>query len=206
MEERAKFRNTSGGSVGYVKIDARGERKGMLARPGEEIWLTQQEIIETAEAPRNPEDSPFEPGRTAVIDEETGQQLRNADDEPVWEAAPPQLLMVEEMREVPTTRTLPNTPRLESEETADVPPTSPEPPAPAEGTRPADEEVGDPASEENATTGGRTLKGAKGGDVFVPAGVELGVTPGWPVDENGAPLELTAKVRKDLAKKELAKA
>lgn len=203
MEDRAKFRNRSDGRVGVIKIKATGERHAISVAPGEEVWLTQQEIIESAEAPRQAKNSPFEPRKVPVIDEETGQQVRDGDN-PVFREEPAPLEQLTEGRPVPTTRHVPTIPRLESDAKADEE-TTPEKPAPA-GSRPADEEVGDPKAAELARTGGNTVKGAKGGDVFVPEGVVPGETPGWPVDESGAPLELTDVQRKKAAEKALAEA
>jgi hypothetical protein len=198
MEDRAKFRNRSTGRVGVIKIKATGERHAISVAPGEEVWLTQQEIIESAEAPRQAKDSPFEPRRIRVVDEETGQPAVDEDDNPIFREEPAPLEQLTEGRPVPTTRTIPSIPQVQSEAFSG--------PAPAaEGKNASGEELGTPAAKEIAQ-GGKTVKGAKGGDVFVPEGVVLGETPGWPVDDNGAPLELTDKQRKDAAKKELATA
>lgn len=197
-EKRAKFRNESSGRCGVIKIDARGERKALSVAPGEEVWLTQQEIIETAEAPRQAKDSPFEPQRVEVLDDETGQIVRNSDGTAVYRTVPAALQQLTEGRPVPTTRTIPHVPSIGGEPAAE--------PAPAaEGKNTPGEELGTPEAKEIAQ-GGRTMKGAKGGDIFVPEGVVLGETPGWPVDaDSGLPLELTDAARAKLVDKQLEK-
>jgi hypothetical protein len=200
MEDRAKFRNRSTGRVGVIKIKATGERHAISVAPGEEVWLTQQEIIESAEAPRQAKDSPFEPRRVPVIDEETGQPAVNEDGSGIFREEPAPLEQLTEGRPVPTTRTIPSIPQVQSEAFS-----GPAPAAAAEGKNASGEELGTPAAKEIAQ-GGKTVKGAKGGDVFVPDGVVPGETPGWPVDDNGAPLELTDAQRKKAAKEALAPA
>lgn len=163
MDDRAKFRNGSDGRVGVVKIDARGDRTAIDVAPGEEVWLTQQEIIETAEAPRQAKDSPFEPRKVAVVDEESGQQVRDANDEPVFEDAPAPLEQLTEGRPVPTTRTVPTIPQLQSQESATAPP---------EGKNAPGEEIGTPEAQEIAMKG----EAAAGSEESAEAEPEKAVT------------------------------
>lgn len=62
MEPKSKFRNDSGGVAGAIQLDHRGEAKGIPVYPGESVWLTEQEQVLTANAPRNEEDNPFANG------------------------------------------------------------------------------------------------------------------------------------------------
>lgn len=62
MEPKSKFRNTSGGVAGAIQLDHQNQAKGIPVYPNEEVWLTEQEQVLTANAPRNPEDNPFENG------------------------------------------------------------------------------------------------------------------------------------------------
>ena len=41
--ERAEFRNTTTGYVGAVRLDNRGEARGVAVAPGESVWLSQEE-------------------------------------------------------------------------------------------------------------------------------------------------------------------
>lgn len=57
--EKAQFQNTTDGYVGVVQIGVKGEPKGMPVAPGGTVWLSEDEQILTANAPRRPEDNPF---------------------------------------------------------------------------------------------------------------------------------------------------
>jgi hypothetical protein len=50
---RDEFRNDSGGFIGVITINARGDRVGIAVPPGESVWLSEEEQIETANAPRS---------------------------------------------------------------------------------------------------------------------------------------------------------
>jgi hypothetical protein len=60
-EELFRFRNTTQGKVGAIKIDRRGDRRAVAIAPGDTIELTEEEQEATAAAPKNPASSPFEP-------------------------------------------------------------------------------------------------------------------------------------------------
>lgn len=60
--ERTEFANVSPGVVGVTLIDDEGRRKGGVVKPGETIWLSREECIATANAPRRDEDNPFAKG------------------------------------------------------------------------------------------------------------------------------------------------
>lgn len=62
LEPQSKFTNVSGGVAGAIKLNHKGEPHGVALSPGESIWLTEQEEVLTANAPRNPEDNPFTNG------------------------------------------------------------------------------------------------------------------------------------------------
>jgi hypothetical protein len=91
---RAKFRNESGGFISVVSINARGDEKGVPVEPDGEVWLSDEEIRATAEAPRLAEDSPFEPQQQHYRDVETGEMTSRT-------VTP--LVQMTEMRPVPTT-------------------------------------------------------------------------------------------------------
>lgn len=91
---RAKFRNESGGYLSVVTINSRGDEKGVAVDPDGEVWLSQEEIRATAEAPRLAQDSPFEPQEIHYRDAETGEESTRT-------VTP--LVQITELRSVPTT-------------------------------------------------------------------------------------------------------
>lgn len=67
--EKAEFRNDSRGVCGVVVIPAGEKPRGLPVKPGETIWLTEEEQIATANAPRNAEDNPFVNGTLSLATE-----------------------------------------------------------------------------------------------------------------------------------------
>lgn len=68
---RKQYRNTAGHVIGVVTIDRRGDHDARALEPEEAIWLSEEERVATARAPRKPEDNPFANGDlTAVSDDE----------------------------------------------------------------------------------------------------------------------------------------
>jgi hypothetical protein len=57
--EKQAFRNDSPGWIGVTVIGPEGRPKGKGVEPGAIEWLSEQEQILTANAPRNAEDNPF---------------------------------------------------------------------------------------------------------------------------------------------------
>jgi hypothetical protein len=112
--EKQQFRNESGGFIGVVKIDAKGEEKGDAVEPGETVWLTLAEQIATANAPRRPEDNPFLT--------QTYKRV-NPDDSEIEEYQVTPLVPISESRFVPAgDRPVPG---LKSDATAPPAPTEP---------------------------------------------------------------------------------
>ncbi len=62
MDPKSKFKNVSGGVAGAIQLNHEGKAAGVPVFPGESIWLTEQEEILTANAPRNESDNPFTNG------------------------------------------------------------------------------------------------------------------------------------------------
>lgn len=58
-EQKSQFENTSGGYVGVVTINAKGEPTGIALAGGDTVWLSEREQALTAEAPRHETDNPF---------------------------------------------------------------------------------------------------------------------------------------------------
>ncbi len=71
---KSGFTNRSGGHLGYTVID-NGQEKAMSARPDEEIFLSAEEQILTANAPKQAKDNPFENGNFVLTT--PSQQLAN---------------------------------------------------------------------------------------------------------------------------------
>ena len=101
--ERAEFRNTTTGYVGAVRLDNRGEARGVAVAPGESVWLGQEEQELTANAPRRPESNPSLPQPFEQRGPNTGEVLEEG------ERAP--LELVTEARPTPTSmRQVPGVP------------------------------------------------------------------------------------------------
>lgn len=75
MEGYTEFRNTTGGALGAVKIDRRGEHKSTPVQPGDTIWLSEEEQEATANAPRRPSDNPFIDHPYKIQDPDTGEVI-----------------------------------------------------------------------------------------------------------------------------------
>jgi hypothetical protein len=71
---RDEFVNTTSGWVGAVQIGPHGQQKGIAVEPGGSVWLTEDEQILTANAPRRDEDNPFLP-RQARENDEPGARM-----------------------------------------------------------------------------------------------------------------------------------
>lgn len=89
---RDEFVNESGGWIGVVTINARGDRTGVAVPPGESIWLSEEEQVETANAPRADADNPLVNGqlvlRTKAEEVKNRRPLRPSDEAPVTPATP----------------------------------------------------------------------------------------------------------------------
>lgn len=75
LKQKDEFRNTSSGWCGAVTIDGRGDHHGTAVAPGETIWLSEEEQIATANAPRKDEDNPFANGTFELVSR--GAEVRN---------------------------------------------------------------------------------------------------------------------------------
>lgn len=67
--EKAEFTNTSAGVCGVTIIEPGGKPKGIAVKPGDTVWLTEEEQILTANAPRKPENNPFVNGTLTLATE-----------------------------------------------------------------------------------------------------------------------------------------
>lgn len=127
--EKEQFRNESGGYVGVVTLTSRGDDKGMPVAPGDTVWLSEDEQVLTANAPRLAEHNPFVPQKVIQRNPETDAQ------EETWVTP---LVKVNEARFVPAdARPIgSNAPAAPAPE---APPEAPEPaPAPPVAQAPAE--------------------------------------------------------------------
>lgn len=68
MQQKSEFRNDSEGQLGVVVID-NGKERGIAVAPGRTIWLSEDEQVLTANAPRREQDNPFINGNLTLITE-----------------------------------------------------------------------------------------------------------------------------------------
>jgi hypothetical protein len=66
---RDLFRNDSGGWQGVVTIEPGGTHKAISVAPGHEVWLTEDEQVLTANAPRTEGDNPLTNGSLTCVTE-----------------------------------------------------------------------------------------------------------------------------------------
>lgn len=71
--QKQQFRNNLDGYVGAVVIGPRGDDRGVAVEPGGSVWLSEEEQVLTANAPRRPEDNPFVEQTFIVTDQATGE-------------------------------------------------------------------------------------------------------------------------------------
>lgn len=72
---RDEFENTGKGFVGAVTLDDEHKRKAIAVRPGGTVWLSEEEQILTANAPRSEADNPLANG-TLVL-RSSGEEIRH---------------------------------------------------------------------------------------------------------------------------------
>lgn len=91
--ERMEFINQTQGYIGVVKIRRTGEEYGVAVEPGGRVFLTLDEQILTAQAPRDPKDNPFVAQPFRDFDRRTGEVIA--------EGVRPPLVAVEQPRQTP---------------------------------------------------------------------------------------------------------
>jgi hypothetical protein len=67
--EKAEFKNTSRGVVGAIVIEPGKKPRGIAVQPGDTVWLTEEEQIATANAPKKAENNPFVNGSLTLVTE-----------------------------------------------------------------------------------------------------------------------------------------
>lgn len=148
---RSEWKNVSEGVVGVVVYDDRNQRGGIGVKPGDSVWLTEQERIATANAPRREENNPFANG--ALVLATRAADVRNR--RPFGDA------------ETPPVNGTPSVPEEDEEGIREERPATEEevgaPPLPEgdpeRGSRPPGEEVGTPEVVGRAGTQKRSPKG-----------------------------------------------
>lgn len=71
--QKQQFQNMSGGHLGVVVIGPKGVETGIPVPPDGFVWLSEEEQILTANAPRSPKDNPFTEKTRSYIDSDTGE-------------------------------------------------------------------------------------------------------------------------------------
>lgn len=71
VPEKYLVKNNTGGWVGVVKLNHRGEEVGHAVEPYGTVWLSELEMVCTARAPKLAEDNPFEEQTFLFINSET---------------------------------------------------------------------------------------------------------------------------------------
>lgn len=75
LKQKDEFRNVSPGWCGAVSIDGRGDHHGTPVEPNGTVWLSEEEQIATANAPRSDDDNPFLNGTFELVSR--GKDVRN---------------------------------------------------------------------------------------------------------------------------------
>lgn len=83
-QPKDEFRNETEGFVGVITLDPNGKERGVAVRPGASIWLSENEQILTANAPRLDEDNPFKNGHLSILTKAADVKNRR----PIGDAAP----------------------------------------------------------------------------------------------------------------------
>lgn len=66
MNTKNEYRNDSPGVCGVTTIE-NGKTKGIAVKPGDSIWLSEEERIATANAPKRDGDNPFTNGTLTLV-------------------------------------------------------------------------------------------------------------------------------------------
>jgi hypothetical protein len=150
-----KFTNKSAGTVGVVTVDSRGEHKAIAVKPDHDVWLTHEEQILTANAPRNESDNPLTNGALFLsasnVDMGSARPLRPVEPPPAPEVP----------EDLPPAAEAPQEPAPEPEAPAPEPEVAPEEPE-------AEPEVEAPAEEQTETGAAPTPAGPPPEGDFAP--------------------------------------
>jgi hypothetical protein len=75
ITSKDEFRNVTDGWLGVVTIDHTGKASGTSVEPGGSCFMTEEEQILTANAPRSDEDNPFTNGSLRLL--RRGLEIKN---------------------------------------------------------------------------------------------------------------------------------
>lgn len=73
VSEKQEFQNQSGGWLGVVVIGPKGDDRGVSVAPGASVWLSEEEQVLTANAPRRAADNPFVEQTFTYTEPESGE-------------------------------------------------------------------------------------------------------------------------------------
>jgi hypothetical protein len=73
--KRTGFENRTQGFVGVVKIDRKGDEVGKPVEPGARVFLTDEEIELTRQAPAHADNSPFAIREIVHFEQGTGEEI-----------------------------------------------------------------------------------------------------------------------------------
>lgn len=93
-EPRSEFRNESAGFIGVVVMEE-GKPRGISVEPGDSVFLTEEEQIATANAPRDDKDNPFVNGALKLLTPATEIANRR----PIGDTLAPQVPQSERQQE-----------------------------------------------------------------------------------------------------------
>lgn len=74
LANKQQFHNETGGWLGVVALNAKGEEVGVSVPPDGYVFLSEEEQRLTASAPRDPKDNPFVPQEFETIDPQSGRR------------------------------------------------------------------------------------------------------------------------------------
>jgi hypothetical protein len=66
-QEKTEFRNATGGTIGVIVVQPGGKEQALPLVSGATIWLSEDDQIATANAPRNDADNPFVNGMLEAV-------------------------------------------------------------------------------------------------------------------------------------------
>jgi len=170
-QQKTEFRNDSGGIIGVVTIEPGGKEVALPLKPGQSVWLSDDERIATANAPRRDEDNPFANGQLVRVGEvpDGAKNRRPIGDE---EQTPEQAEQVRKAQEDKAARDAANQAQKDEEEArrkagqeqAAAGAKAPSPaPAPAAQERQAPEETAAPPQAQGAAVEGSRASGEEVG-------------------------------------------
>lgn len=75
--KRTEFLNRTGGYLGVIKIDRKGDDTSVPVKPGERVFLTDEEIELSEQSHARAENSPFTPRKITIYDPHTLEEVES---------------------------------------------------------------------------------------------------------------------------------